>query len=683
MRFANPQMLWLLLAALPLLTWFLWWAWRRKQSLVSQFVQSRLLAQLTVGVSQLRQKVRLALLVSAVGCVILALARPQWGYDSETARRRGLDIVVAIDTSRSMLAEDVRPNRLARAKLAALDLMRLAKSDRLGLVAFAGDAFLQCPLTLDEDAFRQSVTALEVGIIPQGGSLLTEAIETALGAFKSDSENYKTLVLFSDGEDHDSGAVEAAEKAAKAGLKIFTVGVGTPNGELLRVTDENGVASYIKDAQGNAVKSRLNEKLLRQIATAAGGSYLPLRAANAIETLYTEGLAPLPKAEVSTRLVKRYHERFQWPLGLAILLLLTEMFWPERRRVPRSETLVNAANAGLRKAVAALLLLTIPGAVFASSSGAKRLYESGKYKEAQQEYERLLEKSRDSGSKQPEDVLGMLAAGKDAEAEAALSRMLEKEKADPGDPRLHFNAGAAAYKAGDLENAMQHFAQASTSPDVDLQQRVFYNLGNTLYRLGEQKQEANEKIQQWETALQGYDAALKLNTNDFDAEYNRNFVKEKLEELRKQQAKQQQDKKQQQQQKKDNQAKQDSQKQKDQNDQKRQPDSSKQEKQQQQAKSDSQPQDQKNQQKEKQQESAANQKQKEEQQANQNKPQAGGKGDEKSGEQTQATTSQVSPGKMTQQQAQQLLDSLKGEEQAWIFVPAKKAEPRNRVFKDW
>src|SRR2546426_5946627 len=144
MRFANPQMLWLLLAALPPLTWFLWWAWRRKQSLVSQFVQSRLLAQLTVGVSQLRQKIRLALLVSAVGCVILALARPQWGYDSETARQRGLDIVVAIDTSRSMLAEDVRPNRLARAKLAALDLMRLAKSDRLRPVAVARGGLLPC-----------------------------------------------------------------------------------------------------------------------------------------------------------------------------------------------------------------------------------------------------------------------------------------------------------------------------------------------------------------------------------------------------------------------------------------------------------------------------------------------------------------------------------------------------------
>src|SRR5207237_2325647 len=235
----------------PLLAWFLWWAWRKKQTLIAKFVQSRLLAQLTVGVSRLRRKIRLALIVLAVACVLLALARPQWGFDWEEAKQRGLDIVVAIDTSRSMLAEDVRPNRLARAKLAALDLMKLASSYRLALVPFAGAAFLQCPLTLDEQAFRQCVEALAVGIIPVGGTALTEAIETALAAYKEDGDNYKILVLFTDGEDHDSGALEAAKKAAKAGLKVFTVGVGTPAGELLRATDESGAASYVKDDQGN------------------------------------------------------------------------------------------------------------------------------------------------------------------------------------------------------------------------------------------------------------------------------------------------------------------------------------------------------------------------------------------------------------------------------------------------
>src|SRR5438552_11605975 len=157
MRFEHPNLLWLLLLALPGLTGFFWWSWRERRRLIAQFVQSRLLANLTVGVSAKRLKVRLGLLIAAVGLLVIALARPQWGFDWEEAKQRGLDVVVAIDTSKSMLAEDIAPNRLARAKLSALDLMQQARSDRLGLVAFAGSAFLQCPLTVADVAFRQSV----------------------------------------------------------------------------------------------------------------------------------------------------------------------------------------------------------------------------------------------------------------------------------------------------------------------------------------------------------------------------------------------------------------------------------------------------------------------------------------------------------------------------------------------
>src|SRR5262245_41790684 len=234
MRFAVPELFWLLLLA-PLLAAFLWWAWRKKQVLISQFVQSRLLAVLTVGVLAFRQKLRMALLVVAVVFLVIALARPQWGFTMEEAKQRGLDIVVAIDTSKSMLATDLAPNRLTRAKLAALDLQRLARNDRLGLVAFAGSAFLQCPLSLDDEAYRQSVNALDVNIIPQGGTALADAIQTAMTAFKEKNENHKVLVLFTDGEDHDGGALDAAKEAAKNGLCIFTVGVGTANGEMLQV----------------------------------------------------------------------------------------------------------------------------------------------------------------------------------------------------------------------------------------------------------------------------------------------------------------------------------------------------------------------------------------------------------------------------------------------------------------
>src|SRR6266404_850467 len=282
MSFANPIILWLLVVIPPAMLALFWWSWRKRKQLVTQFIQARLLPGLTVCISNKRQTFRLGSLLLAVVCLILALARPQWGFDLEVARLRGLDIVVAIDTSKSMLAEDVTPNRLARAKLAALDLMQQAKADRLGLVAFAGSAFLQCPLTVDDAAFRQSVDALDVNIIPQGGTALSEAIETALHAFK-EGDNYKILVLFTDGEDQDSGALEAAKKAAQDGLQIFTIGIWSPERSVLSIKDAKGRTDYIRDEKGNAVNSRLNEGLLREIASATPrGFYLPLRGVKTI-----------------------------------------------------------------------------------------------------------------------------------------------------------------------------------------------------------------------------------------------------------------------------------------------------------------------------------------------------------------------------------------------------------------
>jgi Ca-activated chloride channel family protein len=643
MRFGAPQMLWVLAVTAPLLAWFLWWSWRRKQLAISQFVQSRLLAQLTVGISQLRQKARLVLLGLAVACVILALARPQWGFNWEEARQRGLDIVVAIDTSRSMLAEDIRPNRLKRAKLAALDLLKLARHDRLALVAFAGDAFLQCPLTLDEDAFRQSVNALDVGIIPQGGTALTAAIETALTAYKDEGDNFKILVLLTDGEDHENGAVEAAKKASAAGMQIFTVGVGTPNGELLRQTDENGAVSYIKDDQGNVVKSRLDEELLREIATAARGSYLPLRAANAVETLYREELEPLPKKTISARLVQRFHERYQWPLGLAVALLLAEMFLPERKRVARTEAILEAPNAELRKAVAAVAVLLAPLALQASPGSALRQYESGQYRDAQKEFQKLLEKK-------------------------------------PDDARLRYDAGAAAFRAGEFDEASKHFSEAANAPDLPLQQRAYYNLGDALYRSGEKTADAGRKAEQWQNAVKQFESAWKLDPQDADAKHNLEFVKKKLEELNQQQSKQDQ---QQNPAKNDKNDKEDKDPKGKQDEPKNQPKQPEQKPQQKPDPSkaqpaDSKPQDQKPEEKPKSKpdENPGGQQPDQREQARQdNRP----GGDEEANPQA----SPVPDGQMTVQQAQQLLDSQKGDEQALIFVPERKPDSRSRIFKDW
>ena len=658
MEFAHPKMLWLLAASVPLLAAFLWWSWRKKQSLISQFVRSRLLAHLTVGLSRTIQKVRMVLLATAVGLLILALAQPRWGFAWEEAHQRGLDIVVAIDTSRSMLAEDIAPNRLERAKLAAIDLMRVAARDRLGLVAFAGTAFLQCPLTVDEEAFRQSVSQLEVGIIPQGGTALAEAIETAQSAFKQEGDNHQILVLLTDGEDHDSGALEAAEQAANDGMKIFTVGVGTPNGELLRQQDEKGNAGYVKDTDGNVVKSRLNETLLTQMASAANGFYLPMSGANTVDILYQRGLAPLPKTENATRLVKQFQERFQWPLLLAILLLVIEVFLPDRKRVRRTDAIALASNPELRKLVAALVLLLTMSQAHGSTAGALRQYESGQYKDAYQEYSRLLRRH-------PEDV------------------------------RLHYNAGAAAYQSRQYDNAVRHFSAAATAPDLKLQEQAYYNLGNSLFRLGEGEPDQQKKSQAWEHAAKQYQAALNLDAKDTDAQFNLELVKKKLEELKEQQQKSQEQQQKQPDQKDDQkrdqeQKDQEKQQQKDQDSQKSKDDKSKSDK----AKDDKakqeqtpqnqppkpqKPEDKKDQPDQK--NPGQSQPKKEDDAKNSQAPQPGEKNGDSSS--TNSPAGAALPGQMTPAQVKQLLDSQKDNEKAMIFLPPEKGQNQRRVFKDW
>jgi Ca-activated chloride channel family protein len=493
MRFEYSQFLWLLLVIPPVLAVFFWWGNRVRQKLLAQFVEARLLASLTVGLSPTRRKIRFALVILAATLLIITLARPQHGFDLEQVEQRGLDIVVAVDTSKSMLATDIAPNRLARAKLAALELMQKAATDRLGLVAFAGDAFLECPLTIDDTAFQQSVQALDVNSIPQGGTAIAAAINTALTAFK-ENNHYKALVLFTDGEDNDEGALEAAQTAAKEGLKIFTVGIGSAEGTLVTITDASGNSDYIRDEKGQVVKTRLNETLLQQIATATGGFYLPLRGANTMDLLYDKGLALLPKAEGQGKVVRRYHEQYHWPLAAAMLLLVAEMLFPERRTLGRrsegkTSNLQPAATAGL------IALLLLPGAAKASPTTALRDYQTGNFTNALTEFTRL----------------------------AAVQT---------NDLRLVFNAGDAAYRATNFDLAQTLFSQVVLSPDIKLQQQAYYNLGNVQFQKAKQAKDLDGLEQGFDAAAQIYQRAVALNTNDVDAVFNLNFAKNAAEYIR-------------------------------------------------------------------------------------------------------------------------------------------------------
>jgi Ca-activated chloride channel family protein len=665
-NFAQPQFLWLLLVVLPLLGAFFFWSWRVKQNLIAQFVPTRLLSTLTVGVSPSRQKLRLTMLMVAVAAIFLALAGPQFGFTWEEASQRGLDIVVVLDTSRSMLAKDVVPNRIEKAKLAVYDLMRQAKDDRLGLVPFAGNAFLQCPLTLDDQAFRQGLDAIKVGIIPEGGTAISQAIRTAESAFEKNNNSHKAIVLFTDGEDHDSDAetLGAAKEAAEAGINIFTIGVGTPAGELLQVTDDKGNTSFIKDDDGNVVKSHLNETLLGQIASATGGFYLPLVGADPMSVLYKRGLEPLPKSESTSKLTRVYHERYHWPLAFAVICLVCEFLLPDRARARRSENSL-AANPSLPAVVTLLCFLLLP--LRAAASDAFDKYKSGDYQAAFDEYTRLAAKKTN-------------------------------------DYRLQYDAGTAAYRAKQLDAAEKDLNAALASPgiipDVNAQERAHYNLGNTHFHQGEPATDPKQKQQRWEQAVSDYSQALQLNTNDLDAKNNLAFVRRKLEELKQQQQQQQQNN----QDNKDQDQKDQKQQQQNKDQQKQDQKNQDQKNQQQQAQQDQQkngdkgqqqqPQDQKSDQQKQQEEAQQKQQQqdqqKQQQQAQQNEQtnsnQVSAAGDDqrdKSDDQNQQVAS-AGVAQMTPQEAKQMLDAQKDDEQTLIFSPENKpAHTIDGKIKDW
>lgn len=330
MLWRNPNFLWLLAGVVILAVLLAMWL-RRRALLLRAFADAALVPRLTPDVDRRRRAWRAALRVAVLAVLVVALAGPKWGFHWQEVRREGVDLIVAIDTSRSMLATDVKPNRLARAKLAVRDLVQLLQGDRIGLVAFAGTAFLQCPLTLDYAAFENALRAIDVGIIPRGGTAIARAIDTSLEAFEARQGKYEALIVITDGEDHEGDIDAAAARAAERGVKIYTVGIGTSEGELVPLGKGQG---FVKDREGQVVKSRLNEDALQQVALKTGGAYVQGASAGlGLDELFNDHIAKMEKREVASTLERRYEERFQIPLAFALGLLLLESLIGERKPV--------------------------------------------------------------------------------------------------------------------------------------------------------------------------------------------------------------------------------------------------------------------------------------------------------------------------------------------------------------
>ncbi len=496
MNFGAPIWLWAL-AILPLLALLYAQAERRGAIKLREFVSPRLLPQLAGNVDRVRRAIRFAFVLLALALAIIALAKPRWGYTYEDVKRRGLDLLFAVDTSRSMLSNDVAPNRLERVKLAAQDLITELQGDRVGLIAFAGRAFLQAPLTIDYDAAVESINDLDTKTIPEGGTNISEAIILATQTFGKSAMGNRALIIFTDGEELSGDAVNEARKAADAGVRIFTVGVGTAQGSLIPVEGKEG--GFVKDAKGQVVKSKLDENRLREIAQATGGIYLHLEnGPQTMRQLYMEGLSKLKAAEIDARLSSRPIERYEWPLAGAIVALVASLFINDRKRAQTPRRLPLK-----REALVAASLLFVAAAEVNAVSGID-LYNKGQYEDAYAQFQKDLQHNIN-----PADM-----------------------------PKMQFDAGAAAYKLRDYDKALEAFSQSLVDPSPRVQEKSRYNLGRTLEERADFRKTNEETLKDLENAAQHYEQALKLDPQDKAAAERLEIVRNKIDKLKKQHPKQ-------------------------------------------------------------------------------------------------------------------------------------------------
>jgi Ca-activated chloride channel family protein len=322
-----------LLWILPFLGAFFLWSFRSRRRRLETLIAPALIPRLTREFNRPKVIVRALLLTGFFAMGILSLARPQWGMRQETVQRQGVDVLVALDTSYSMNAEDVAPNRLEKAKSEIRGLIGRLKGDRIGLIAFAGTAVVQCPLTLDYGAASLFLDIADTETIPEPGTSLAAAIQTATSAFIAKERKYKVLVIITDGEDLEGQVQTAIDQAREGGVITYTVGVGSPEGRPIPVRDMKGdIIEYRKDPEGQVVVSRLDERALAQIAAETGGRYFRATTSEGeLDRIYDD-ISHMEKKQLESRLYRNFEDQFQYPLALAILFLVAEAWMSERRR---------------------------------------------------------------------------------------------------------------------------------------------------------------------------------------------------------------------------------------------------------------------------------------------------------------------------------------------------------------
>ncbi len=484
--FSDKTYFFLFLVSLGLLGFFTA-SFRWKEKLFQSLGDPHVLKRLTDPLSSRYQRVKAFFLILASLFFVLTLAGPRWGQQYQEVHRKGIDVIVAVDVSASMLAEDIKPNRLTQAKRELSLLINGLQGDRIGLVAFAGAAFLQCPLTLDYGAARSLLDLIDPSLIPSLGTSLSSAIHTACNAFEKGETKHKALVLLTDGEDHSQKLPDAVKRAKEEGVHVFAIGFGKREGEIIPIRDSQGnIKAYKKDKSGQTVVSKLDEQSLRDMAAKTNGQYYRASQGEIEVERILNDISRMEKKSLESRVYGQYENKYQIPLIIVFILLLLEFLWPEAQNhwkwVMEKAKIKEPGSKGRQKKdksyILSLFLFALCPLLLAA----------------------------------PAYAMGRTPSKKD------ITRALEQSKAEieknPADPKAQFNLGNALYLNKDFEGAANAYDKTQElTQDLFFQSKTAYNRGNAFFR--------QNKIKE---AIENYKQSLRLDPADEDAKHNLEFA---------------------------------------------------------------------------------------------------------------------------------------------------------------
>ena len=495
-RFANIEILWFGIAVIIIAGVAYWLYSKRKRRQLEEFGDKELVEALMPNASRLRPNVKFSIVMVALAFLAAAAARPQFGQSERTEKRQGIEAIVALDISNSMLAEDVAPNRLDRAKQMLSKLMDNMVNDKVGLVVFAGDAFVQLPITCDYVSAKMFLNTIKPELIKTQGTAIGQALSTSIRCFGEQSDASRAIILITDGENHEDDAVAVAQRAKEMGIHVLVVGIGKPEGSPIPMPGTN---NYRKDRQGNVVVSKLNEDMCREIAQAGGGIYVRCDNTNTATKAIQKELDKLGTQEIETQVYTDYNEQFQSFAFFALLLLVIDFFIFNRKN--KSLTKMDIFGESTRRHVVMTTLILVSLNTFAQRemidvSKGNREYRQQNFTEAEVNYRRAVETNKDSYE-------------------------------------AHYNMGDALYRQDKYADAQTEFETAAKmldkKTDKERYAKAMHNIGN-----------CNFAQQQYGPAVAAYMESLRANPKDNDTRYNLVKAMELLEQQQQQQQQQQQ-----------------------------------------------------------------------------------------------------------------------------------------------